>query len=134
MNESSGRVEIQSETDVLQTRQRARDAAEQVGFGTTDVTRIVTAVSELARNIHLYAGEGTMEWRQTTDNDRTGLMVIFEDNGPGIDDPDAALEGEFSTSDGLGRGLSGTKTLMDEMEIDTEQGEGTTITITLWNS
>lgn len=134
MSESSGRVEIQSETDILQTRQQARDAAEKIGFGTTDVTRVVTAVSELARNIHLYAGEGAMEWRQITDNNRAGLTVIFEDDGPGIDDPDAALEGEFSTSDGLGRGLSGTKTLMDEMEIDTEQGEGTTITITLWNS
>ncbi|WP_049982127.1 anti-sigma regulatory factor [Halorubrum sp. BV1] len=134
MSEGSGRVEIQSETDVLQTRQQARDAAEQVGFDTTDITRIVTAVSELARNIHLYAGEGTMEWKHITDDDRTGLTVIFEDQGPGIDDPDAALEGEFSTSDGLGRGLSGTQTLMDDMEIDTEQGEGTTITITKWHS
>jgi len=134
MSESSGQVEIQSETDVLQTRQRARTAAEQVGFGTTDITRIVTAVSELARNTHLYADEGVMEWDQITDNGRTGLTFVFKDDGPGIADPDAALEGEFSTSNGMGRGLSGTQTLMDEMEIDTEQDVGTTITITKWHS
>ncbi|MFA9518457.1 anti-sigma regulatory factor [Halopenitus sp. H-Gu1] len=134
MSDGSGRVEIRSETDILQTRQQARNAAEQIGFDTTDITRIVTAVSELARNVHLYAGEGTMKWRQITDNDQTGLTFIFEDNGPGIEDPDAALNGEFSTSDGLGRGLSGTQTLMDAMEIETEQGEGTTVMVKKWRS
>ncbi len=130
----SGRVEIDSEADILQARQQARDVAEDLGLGTTDVTRIVTAVSELARNIHLYAGEGVMDWEQIEENGRTGLAFVFEDEGPGIADSAAALEGEFSTSDGMGRGLSGTQTLMDEMEIDTEQGEGTTITIKKWRS
>jgi serine/threonine-protein kinase RsbT len=134
MTEGGGQVEIRSETDILQTRQQARNAAEQVGFDTTDTTRIVTAVSELARNIHLYAEDGEMCWRQVDDGDRTGLTITFEDDGPGISDPEAALEGNFSTSNGMGRGLSGTKTLMDDIEVETEQGEGTRITIKKWLS
>lgn len=132
MSTHSGRVEIASEDDILQARQSARDAAEAIGFGTTDTTRIVTAVSELARNIHLYAGEGTMEWERISEANRMGLTFVFDDDGPGIDDPDIAFNSEYSTSDGMGRGLSGTRTLMDDMELETESGEGTTIRIRKW--
>ena len=128
----SGDVVIQSEDDVLRARQVARTVAEEVGFRLTDVTRIVTAVSELARNIHLYAADGVMHWREIRQADRTGVELIFDDDGPGIDDVDAALRGEYSTSDGMGRGLRGTKTLMDHIEITSDAGDGTTITIRKW--
>jgi serine/threonine-protein kinase RsbT len=134
MSKGSGEVVISSEPDILQTRQQAREAAELLGFDTTDTTRIVTAVSELARNIYLYAEEGEMKWRRIDEADRTGLRIVFEDNGPGISEPEAALDGNFSTSNGMGRGLSGTKTLMDDIEVETEQGEGTRITIKKWHS
>lgn len=132
MTDLSGRMQITSEDDILTARQVARDVSEEVGLGTTDTTRIVTAVSELARNIVLYAGEGTMEWEQIPEKNRKGLTFIFEDDGPGIADPEGALNGEYSTSDGMGRGVSGTQTLMDEMDIDTQLGEGTTIRIRKW--
>lgn len=134
MSNIAERVEIGSENDILQARQHARKAAEEIGFDTADITRVVTAVSELTRNMHLYAGKGTMECRKITERDRAGLTFVFEDDGPGIAEPEEALEGEYSTSDGLGRGLSGTQTLMDEMDIETEAGAGTTITITKWTS
>lgn len=132
MTEYTGEIEIDSEDDILRARQAARDVAEAIGLGTTDTTRIVTAVSELARNVFLYAGEGTMAWERISEKNRNGLTCVFEDDGPGIADPDAALRGEYSTSNGMGRGLSGTQTLMDEMEIDTELGAGTTIRIRKW--
>lgn len=132
MTEYTGEIEIDSEDDILRARQAARDVAEAIGLGTTDTTRIVTAVSELARNVFLYAGEGTMAWERISEKNRNGLTCVFEDDGPGIADPDAALRGEYSTSNGMGRGLSGTQTLMDQMEIDTELGAGTTIRIRKW--
>ncbi|MDR5657713.1 anti-sigma regulatory factor [Halodesulfurarchaeum sp. HSR-GB] len=132
MSNHTGRIEIDSEDDILKARQTAREVAEEIGLGTTDTTRIVTAVSELARNIYLYAGEGSMEWERIPEQNRNGLTFVFEDEGPGIADPEAALDGEYSTSNGMGRGLSGTQTLMDDMEIETEPGEGTTIRIRKW--
>ncbi|UWG49164.1 Serine phosphatase RsbU, regulator of sigma subunit (plasmid) [Halanaeroarchaeum sp. HSR-CO] len=132
MNEHSGRIEIGSEDDILRARHAARKVAEDIGLGMTDTTRIVTAVSELARNIYLYAGEGTMEWEPIPERNRNGLTFVFRDDGPGIADPNGALKGEHSTSNGMGRGLSGTQTLMDDMEIETEVGEGTIITIRKW--
>ncbi|MDR5657844.1 anti-sigma regulatory factor [Halodesulfurarchaeum sp. HSR-GB] len=132
MNTHTGRIEIDSKGDILKARQAAREVAEEIGLGTTDTTRIVTAVSELARNIYLYAGEGAMEWERIPEQNRRGLTFIFEDDGPGIDDLNGALKGECSTSNGMGRGLSGTQTLMDDMEIETEPGEGTTIRIRKW--
>lgn len=132
MSNHTGQIEIESEDDILRARQAAREVAEEIGLGTTDTTRIVTAVSELARNIYLYAGEGSMKWERIPEKNRRGLTFVFEDEGPGISDPEGALKGEYSTSNGMGRGLSGTQTLMDDMEIDTEVGEGTTITIRKW--
>lgn len=132
MTNYTGRVEIDSEAGIVQARQRARNVAEEIGLGTTDTTRVVTAVSELARNTSLYAGEGTMAWEEIPEENRKGLTFVFEDDGPGIADPEAALKRKFSTSNGMGRGLVGTRTLMDDMEVDTEPGEGTTITIRKW--
>jgi serine/threonine-protein kinase RsbT len=132
MTAKSGSITIASEDATLRARREARTVAEDVGFRVTDVTRIVTAVSELARNVYLYAEEGEMRWREIHRDGRTGLEIVFEDEGPGIEDVDAALSGEFSTSNGMGRGLSGTKRLMDTMEVQTAVDSGTTITIVKW--
>lgn len=130
----SGTVRISTEQDILRARQQAREIAEGMEFRITDVTRIVTAVSELARNIHLYAGEGEMRWREIDDGVRSGIELIFDDDGPGIDDVEGVLRGTYSTSDsGMGRGVQGTKKLMDDFELSTDPDSGTTITIRKWH-
>jgi serine/threonine-protein kinase RsbT len=125
-------VHISSESDIVRVRKSVRDGAAQIGFGLTDVTRIVTAASELARNIFRYAGSGIMKWEVQNDNDRVAMFIIFEDKGPGIANIEEALTPGFTTSGGLGMGLSGTKRLMDEMEIFSEVGSGTTIKTKKW--
>lgn len=132
MPEQSGTVAIDGEDDILRARTVARDVTESLGFRVTDVTRIVTAVSELSRNIYLYAETGEMHWEQVTDSGRTGLQLTFVDDGPGIGDVEGALRGEYSTSEGMGRGITGTKELMDEVDIETGPEIGTTVTITKW--
>lgn len=128
----SGTVRIDSEDDILRARQQARDIAENIEFSSTDVTRIVTAVSELARNIHLYADKGIMEWREIDVGSRTGMELVFDDDGPGIDDIDGVLRGEHSTSGGMGRGIHGTRKLMDEFDLVSTPEAGTTITVRKW--
>jgi serine/threonine-protein kinase RsbT len=125
-------VAIESESDIVTVRKAARDAAEAIGFGITDVTRIVTATSELARNIFLYAGSGIMQWRRLNTGGAIGIELKFEDNGPGITNIEQAMEGGYSTSGGLGLGLAGTKRLVDEMEINSQVGKGTTVTVRKW--
>ena len=125
-------VTIASDEAVIRARQEARQVAEGLGFRVTDVTRIVTAVSELAHNVYLYAGEGEMRWREVRQAGKTGVEFVFDDDGPGIDDVEGALEGEYSTSNGMGRGISGTKQLMDDIDIVSSTDEGTTIRIVMW--
>ncbi len=132
MTDQSGSLRIDSEDDILTARRTVRSVAEELGFSRTDVTRIVTAVSELSRNVYLYAGDGEMQWQPRTDGGQTGIELAFIDDGPGIEDVEGALQGEFSTSEGLGRGIVGTKQLVDDMDIDTTVGEGTTVTIIKW--
>lgn len=127
-----GQVAIESETDIVVARREVRDAAVQAGFGVTDVTRIVTAASELARNIFKYAGKGSMRWRSIEDDGRSGLELSFVDSGPGIADVDRALQEGYSTGDGLGMGLPGAKRLMDDFEIQSAVGKGTTVTVKKW--
>mgnify|MGYP000465863516 FL=1 len=128
----SGGVKITEESDILRARKAARDVVEDLSFRITDVTRIVTAVSELARNIHLYADEGTMRWRVIEDGTRSGIELTFEDDGPGISDVEGVMRAEHSTSNGMGRGIQGTKKLMDEFELATSEADGTTIRIRKW--
>ncbi len=123
---------IESEGDVVSVRKTVRNAAEALGFGITDVTRIVTAASELARNISLYAGVGTMRWCQLDTSSSIGIELKFDDRGPGIADIEQAMETGYSTGGGLGMGLPGTKRLMDEMEIRSEFGKGTTVIVRKW--
>lgn len=89
------------EDDIPRARQAARDVAGAIGLGTADTTWIVTAVSELARNVFLYAGQGTMSRERISEKKRNGLILVFEDDGPRIANPDAALRGEHSTSNGM---------------------------------
>ncbi len=123
---------ICSESDIVTARKTVRDLATRLGFGITDVTRIITAACELARNVFRYAGSGTMRWKQLDAGGRVGLELIFEDHGPGIANVQEALQEGYSTSKGLGMGLPGTKRLMDEMEIQSKLGEGTVVTVRKW--
>lgn len=129
MGDREGEIRIESEADIVKARTTVRRTATDIGFGLTDVTRIVTAVSELARNIYLYADSGSVRWQVLRDTDAPLLEIVFEDDGPGISDIDQALKEGYTTSDGMGHGLSGSQQLMDEFEIDSEEAEGTTVTI-----
>jgi serine/threonine-protein kinase RsbT len=125
-------VDIISEWDIVAARQLGRNEAKEVGFGTVDQARITTAISELARNIYLYAGKGNIEIKQITEGNLTGLLVIASDNGPGISDVRKVMEDGYTTSGGLGAGLPGVKRLMDDFKIETNFGEGTTISAKKW--
>ncbi|HSI66460.1 MAG TPA: anti-sigma regulatory factor [Planococcus sp. (in: firmicutes)] len=125
-------VEIQTEWDIVAARQLGRNVAKELGFGTVDQARITTAISELARNIYLYAGQGRIEIQRLTENGINGIMIIAADQGPGIPDVRKVMEDGFSTSGGLGAGLPGVKRLMDDFKIETIQGEGTDIRATKW--
>lgn len=120
-------VDIITEWDIVAARQLGRNEAKDVGFGTVDQARITTAISELARNIYLYAGKGEIEIRQITEGNLRGLLVIASDKGPGIVDVRKVMEDGYTTSGGLGAGLPGVKRLMDDFKIETVIGEGTTI-------
>lgn len=125
----SGSQKIDGDEDIVTARMTMRQTASDLGFGITDTTRIVTAVSELARNIYLYAGSGTMRWQSRRDGDQPLLEIEFDDDGPGIDDVEQALQSGQSSSEGMGQGLPGAKKLMDEFDLETSPDDGTTITI-----
>ena len=131
-NDIIQKIDITSDLDVLASRKIVRDECQSIGFSITDITRIVTAASELARNIFLYAGKGTLELKRVEREGRTGIELIFEDEGPGIKDFESSMENGFEKYDGLGLGLRGAKRLMDEMEIKSEIGNGTKITVKKW--
>lgn len=126
-------VNIKKEWDIVGARQLGREMAKELGFSTVDQARITTAISELARNIYLYAKQGKIcyEVIKTADN-KTGLCLVAEDQGPGISDLGEAMQDGFTTSGGLGAGLPGVKRLMDEFDLQSEVGKGTTIKTTKW--
>lgn len=132
VNETAQEVRIVDESHIVTVRKMIREAATSLGFGLTDVTRIVTAGSELARNIFHYAGSGVMRWNEVENGDKIGIELIFEDHGPGIANIEQAMEPGFTTSGGLGMGLPGTQRLMDEMEIQSQVGMGTKVTVRKW--
>jgi serine/threonine-protein kinase RsbT len=131
-DEHEGAVRITSEGDLVTARKMVRQAAMTMGFGVTDVTRIVTAASELTRNVFRYAGVGVMSWRQVNAGGRVGIELTFEDQGPGIPDIAQAMEAGYTTGGGLGLGLPGARRLMDDMQIQSEVGKGTKVTVTKW--
>ena len=129
---SSGTQPIQIEQDVVLARQAARKLATECGMRLIDLTKLVTAVSELARNTMVYGGGGDMDWQILNENARTGLRLVFRDEGPGIPDIKLAMTDGWTSGSGLGLGLTGAKRLVQEFELDTAPGKGTRITITRW--
>jgi serine/threonine-protein kinase RsbT len=134
MSGTDGEVTITTEGDIVATRRTVRGLAVDMGFGLTDVTRIVTAASELARNVYKYGGGGVMRWRHVEDGGRPGIELEFIDHGPGIADINLALQEGYSTGRGLGLGLPAARRLMDEMDIQTTVGAGTRITLKKWRA
>ncbi|MGE7696750.1 anti-sigma regulatory factor [Lysinibacillus sp. NPDC094177] len=125
-------VEIITEWDIVAARQLGRDEAKALGFGTVDQARITTAISELARNIYLYARIGVIVIEKVETDTEKKIIVIATDQGPGIKDVRKVMEEGYSTSGGLGAGLPGVNRLMDSMIIQSVIGEGTTIRAEKW--
>ncbi len=129
---SSGTHPVLIEQDVVLARQLVRKLAQECGMRLIDLTKLVTAVSELARNTMVYGGGGDMDWQILDENARTGLRLVFRDEGPGIPDIKLAMTDGWTSGGGLGLGLTGAKRLVEEFELDTAPGKGTRITITRW--
>ena len=127
-----GEVRIDEESHLVMVRTTVRDVASRMGFGITDVTRIVTAASELARNVFRYAGSGVMRWRTLDAGGSVGIELVFVDQGPGISNIEQAMQEGFTTAKGMGMGLPGAKRLMDEFAIQSQVGQGTTVTVRKW--
>ncbi|MBM7692472.1 serine/threonine-protein kinase RsbT [Peribacillus deserti] len=126
-------VKIQQELDIVMARQKGREMSKLIGFGAVDQARITTAVSELARNIYLYAGTGEITFEPIEENNKIGVKISAIDKGPGIEDIKKALEDGYTTSGGLGAGVPGVKRLMDEFFIDSTVGVGTTVIVKKWH-
>jgi serine/threonine-protein kinase RsbT len=128
----SAEAPLRSETDIVLARQLVRKLAQQVGFSLVDQTKIVTATSEIARNCLIYGGGGVMQYEILNAGNRRGLRLSFIDEGPGIADVDLALTDGWTSGGGLGLGLSGTRRLVNEFDIDSKVGVGTRVTIARW--
>jgi serine/threonine-protein kinase RsbT len=127
------RLLIRSDDDVVAARREARELAASIGFESTDLTLLATAISEVARNITAYAGEGEIVLSvNNSGGGRAGIRVVARDQGPGIEDVELALRDGYSTGDGLGLGLPGARRLVDEFDIDTRPGQGTVVTMVKW--
>ncbi|WP_405428301.1 ATP-binding protein [Micromonospora sp. NBC_00617] len=124
---------VRSDEDVVRVRQLVRTVAVAVKLSLVDQTKVVTAASELARNTLVYGGGGTVEVTTVENGRRKGVRIVFADSGPGIADLDLALTDGYTTGGGLGLGLSGSRRLVDEFEIDTSAETGTRITVTKWS-
>ncbi|MEE1927951.1 anti-sigma regulatory factor [Streptomyces sp. TRM 70351] len=127
-------LQVRTEEDLLTVRHAVREATRVIGFGIVDQTRVVTAVSELARNAYIHGGGGVMVIDYPVRTGGRGLRVTIRDEGPGIPDLDAALRDGFTTGAGLGHGLGGARRLMDDFDVRSEPGRGTTVTVTRWTS
>src|SRR5262245_14028860 len=123
---------VRSETDVVLVRQVVRKWAAELTFSLVDQTKIVTAASELARNTLIHGGGGTVRLEALAEGVRKGLRLTFEDQGPGIPDVELALRDGYTTGGGLGLGLSGSKRLVSQFDIDSRVGEGTRVTVIKW--
>ena len=125
-------IHIAADADIVSARELGRRVAESLGFSATDATLIATAISEVARNIMTYAGNGEIEVVALREPRRVGIEVVARDRGPGIADLDRALQDGFSSSRGTGLGLPGTRRLMDEFSVIAPVGNGTTVTMRRW--
>ena len=126
-------IALENDHDIAVARTQVRSLAAALGFRVIDQTRLATVASELARNVVKYAGRGRLIAQPTEDpNGRQALRLIFEDNGPGIPNIEKAMSDGFSTGRGLGKGLPGSKRLVDEFKIESEIGQGTRVTVLHW--
>lgn len=126
------RAHLVTDEDVVRLRKMVRDDMVTLKFSLTDQTKMVTAASELARNVLRYGGGGVAELEQISRNGVNGVRATFIDQGPGIADMDLAMTDGYTTGGGMGLGLSGARRLADEFEIDSAPGKGTTVIITKW--
>lgn len=126
------KIPIRAVADIVTARHHGREEASKCGFSNTDSTLITTVISELARNILLYAEEGEIILECASENGRSGIVITSKDNGPGITEVDRALMGGYSTSGGLGLGLSGIRQMTDELLIETGKGNGTMLVAKKW--
>jgi serine/threonine-protein kinase RsbT len=124
---------IAGDEDVVRVRQLTRTYAQQVKLSLVDQTKLVTAASELARNTLTYGGGGTAVIEFVNDGRRDGVRAVFSDNGPGIPDVTLAMTDGWTSGSGLGLGLSGARRLVDEFDLVTEAGGGTTVTVVKWS-
>lgn len=126
------RVRIASDSDIVVARQKGRELANHARFGLTDVALIATAISELARNILLYAQRGEIALALVNQSGKRGIVIVAADDGPGIPDVAQALRDGYSTSGRLGLGLPGVKRVMDEFDLVSRVGHGTIVTAKMW--
>ncbi|HXI77526.1 MAG TPA: ATP-binding protein [Steroidobacteraceae bacterium] len=129
---SSGEMSVVNEHDIVLSRQAVRRMSQQQGFSLVDQTKMVTAASELARNTVIYGGGGIVKWAMLSDGIKRGLRLTFEDKGPGIANLELAMTDGWSSGKGLGLGLTGTRRLVNEFEIESIVGVGTRVVITRW--
>ena len=130
--DTEARIPIESDADIVKARQKGRELAGRLNFSSTDLVLITTAISELARNIVLYARQGEIRLTLAQNHSRRGLIVVASDRGPGIADIEQVMRDGYSTSGSLGLGLPGVRRLMDEMDVESRVGEGTTVTTKKW--
>jgi serine/threonine-protein kinase RsbT len=126
------RVRIQTSADVVIARQQGRSLAARLGFSNSNLTIIATAISEVTRNIVEYAKEGEVRITLVENGTRRGVRIVAADRGPGIPDISVVMRDGYSTGQGLGIGLPGSRRLMDDFEIESVVGKGTTVTMTKW--
>jgi serine/threonine-protein kinase RsbT len=126
-------VTVGRDADIVSARQQGRELALAAGLSGSDLTMIATAISEVARNILVYAGAGTIRLSVEQEHGHLGVQVVAEDHGPGIADVELAMRDGYSTGKSLGLGLPGAKRLMDEFEIVSELGKGTTVMMRKWS-
>jgi serine/threonine-protein kinase RsbT len=125
-------VPIERELDIVKARQQGRELAAAIGFSSTDQTLLATAISEVARNIVSYAGRGEILLTAILDGTRRGILVVARDQGPGIANTELAMRDGYSTGNSLGVGLPGARRLVDDFELVSALGVGTTVTLKKW--
>lgn len=126
------KLSVFEENDLSSTRNKVRSYAREAGLGLVDETKLITAASELTRNMLLYAGGGCVFIEQVRSDGAIGIRITFEDNGPGIADLDLAMSDGYTSAQGLGLGLPGSRRLVDEFSINSEIGRGTKVVVTKW--
>lgn len=127
-------LQLQSDVDVAAARRGVREWAQELGLSVLDLTKVVTAASELARNTVVHGGGGVMCLQVVRLGARQGIRLVFTDNGPGISEIDRAMQDGYTTGHGMGIGLPGAKRLVNEFELSSTPSEGTCVTIVRWKA